>query len=537
MFLRIVEISFFALVAVLFLLRPESLARTILVPEEQPTLKAAIVTSEDGDTILVATGTYTGPNNRDLDFGNKKIVLQSMKGAATAVIDCQGTAESPHRAFWIHQGEDSTTVIKGFLIINGYAPPIGPDSASIGGAILCENNSSPTIKNCLFYDNVAESCGGALACLTGAAPRMLDCTFSSNFAQSEAGSGFAGYGGAIYCNAGNPILRNCIITSNRAHLGGGIFGDESLLDMAYCRITANVADTISTGNLIQPGGGAGLCLVQGSSGNLAYCTIDKNIALVGVAGNELWTAGGGFLAQTSSFVLQNCTFFGNVAEKSSDTLSGRGAALYTYHSTGQIANSIFANNLQAEALTFNISSPGDSIYVPELSCCDIVGNELGDWVGEIADQEGQNGNFSREPIFCNSGAGNYHLWVYSPCLPDSNSCGSLIGANDVGCLTDVDNPGDTRPADVVLKQNHPNPFNQATMIEYSTGEYAHVVITIHNLLGQRVRRLVETNQPPGFHSVIWDGRDNTGRDVAAGVYIYSLKAGPKLQTRKMIVLK
>ena len=536
MFSRIVEISVFALVAVLFFLRAESPARTILVPEEQPTLKAAIVVSEDGDTILVATGTYAGPGNCDLDFGNKKIVLQSMKGAATAVIDCQGTPQSPHRAFWIHQGEDSTTVIKGFLIINGYAPPVGPDSASIGGAILFENNSSPTISNCLFYDNVAESYGGAVGCLTGAAPRLFDCTFSSNVAQS-AEPGFAGYGGAVYCKAGNPVLRDCIVTSNRAHLGGGIFGDGSSLDLTYCRITANVADTFSSGNLIQPGGGAGLCLVQGSSGNLAHCTIDKNIALVGIAGNELWTAGGGLLAHTSSFVLQNCTFFGNAAEKSSDTLPGRGAALYSYHSPGQIVNSIFAHNLQAEALTFDISSPDDSIYVPELACCDIVGNELGDWVGEIADQEGQNGNFSREPVFCNPGNGNYHLWVYSPCLPDSNSCGLLIGANDVGCLTDVDDPGEIRPADIVLLQNHPNPFNQETMIEYSTGEFAQVVVTIHNLLGQRVRRLVETRQPPGFHSVIWDGKDNTGRDVAAGVYIYSLKAGTRQQTRKMIVLK
>ena len=68
-----------------------------------------------------------------------------------------------------------------------------------------------------------------------------------------------------------------------------------------------------------------------------------------------------------------------------------------------------------------------------LTCCDLFGNEGGDWVGDIADQASINGNISDDPLFCDLDSDDLHLMPSSPCAPvNSAGCG-LIGAMDVGC--------------------------------------------------------------------------------------------------------
>ena len=74
---------------------------------------------------------------------------------------------------------------------------------------------------------------------------------------------------------------------------------------------------------------------------------------------------------------------------------------------------------------------GSSSAVPTLSCCDIYGNEGGDWVDRIASQYGINGNISSDPLFCAPEAGDFTLHEGSPCAP-GGECG-LIGAWPVGC--------------------------------------------------------------------------------------------------------
>ena len=70
----------------------------IYVPGDQPTIQAGINAASDGDTVLVADGTYTGDGTRDIDFGGKAIILQSQNGAENCIIDCEGTEQDPHRA-------------------------------------------------------------------------------------------------------------------------------------------------------------------------------------------------------------------------------------------------------------------------------------------------------------------------------------------------------------------------------------------------------------------------------------------------------
>ena len=93
------------------------------------------------------------------------------------------------------------------------------------------------------------------------------------------------------------------------------------------------------------------------------------------------------------------------------------------------------------------------------------------------------------------------------------------------------------PQDFVLLPNYPNPFNPDTYIEYALPSDCQVTLVVYNILGQKVRTLVNEYQPAGFKSVRWDGKDDSGNLVSAGVYFYSIKAGEFSQTKKMILLK
>jgi hypothetical protein len=83
-----------------------------------------------------------------------------------------------------------------------------------------------------------------------------------------------------------------------------------------------------------------------------------------------------------------------------------------------------------------------------------------------------------------------------------------------------------------LQQNYPNPFNPTTTIEYAIGDAGHVSLKIYNILGQVVKTLVDKKQVAGAHQVDFDGRD-----LASGVYFYTLKSGSFVKTQKMVLLK
>lgn len=93
------------------------------------------------------------------------------------------------------------------------------------------------------------------------------------------------------------------------------------------------------------------------------------------------------------------------------------------------------------------------------------------------------------------------------------------------------------PNEFFLSQNTPNPFNAKTVIEYGLPEDAEVEIQITNLLGQKVSTLVSEYQTAGFKRVIWDGRDNSGRDLPSGVYFYNIRAKDFSAKKRAILMK
>ena len=88
-----------------------------------------------------------------------------------------------------------------------------------------------------------------------------------------------------------------------------------------------------------------------------------------------------------------------------------------------------------------------------------------------------------------------------------------------------------------LEQNYPNPFNPETKIRYSIPQNSNVNLTVYNMLGQIVRELVNEHQIANSYETIWDGKNSSGGIMPSAVYVFQLKAGNKIETRKLLLLK
>jgi len=209
-------------------------AKIIYVDDDGPAdfnnIQAAIDDSNDGDTIIVNPGAYTGDGNRDILFNGKAITVRSIKPSdpnivASTIIDCNGTEAEPHRGFLFNSGEEANSILDGLTITNGYA--------KYGGGISCEA-SSPTILNCTIRVCTADDSGGGI--LSGCSdPIIRNCIIERN-------RGACCYGGGVYSlgwDSVGPSFKNCIIRFNKTPNGGGIACDRATL--SNCVITGNSA--------------------------------------------------------------------------------------------------------------------------------------------------------------------------------------------------------------------------------------------------------------------------------------------------------
>ncbi len=132
-------------------------------------------------------------------------------------------------------------------------------------------------------------------------------------------------------------------------------------------------------------------------------------------------------------------------------------------------------------------------------------------------------------------------WRYSDPPPPWPDYGSEL----VGCTLDgvrygntlavTDNPN--IPKVLELCQNFPNPFNPETHVAYTLCARGQVLIRVFDLLGREIRTLVDDIQQAGTHTTTWDGRDNRGRVVGSGIYLYQLSTSGFTQARKMTLLR
>ena len=130
--------------------------------------------------------------------------------------------------------------------------------------------------------------------------------------------------------------------------------------------------------------------------------------------------------------------------------------------------------------------------------------------------------------------------------PFTESCNIYISDRSNGlsvvdfpdCGTDLESVNEIpNPKIFLLHSGYPNPFNPIITLRYDLPEQSFVTLTIYNLMGRKVTQLVNTTQEAGFRSVQWDATDMDGKPVSAGVYLYQIRSGEFVQTKKMVLLK
>ena len=227
-------------------------ATIINVPVDQPTIQAGITAATNIDTVLVQPGTYEeniNYNGKLITVGSLFLTTADTSYISSTIID--GDLNGSVVTF--SNSEDSTAVLCGFTITNGYREE--------GGGILCTGvSTNPILKNLIVTENEASDIGGGLYCQSGN-PSIENVIISDNHAGSA--------GGGIYCSYSSPSLENVTITGNYAvSASGGIECDTASPSLKYVSITNNFAEW----------GGGGMCCLYGSNPVLEYVTIANNYA-------------------------------------------------------------------------------------------------------------------------------------------------------------------------------------------------------------------------------------------------------------------
>jgi len=93
------------------------------------------------------------------------------------------------------------------------------------------------------------------------------------------------------------------------------------------------------------------------------------------------------------------------------------------------------------------------------------------------------------------------------------------------------------PTEFALQQNYPNPFNPSTKIRYDVPKETRVTLTVYNVIGQEIAKLVDEVQSAGYKSVEWDTRVSDGKEISSGVYFYTMKADDFVMTRKLVLIR
>ena len=309
-------------------------------------IQQAIDEAMGGDTIVLSTGVFRGPGNRDLDFHGKDLIVRGSDPDDPAtivatVLDCEGAVANPHRGFVFRSGESAASVVAGITITGGYAPAeeVWPGRFDVaGGGVLC-HDASPTIEKCRIINNRAGvddelatygARGGGICCVRSAT-RIIDSEISDNEAYGYEYYSGSALGGGVYCGDGVE-LRGCRIAGNAATncdsgaSGGGLYCAGAAI-VTHCEITGNdtrecnfgtygggvycigdtqitycsITDNYSSGSNCSVGGGGGVAFGSQSNGRLANCS---------VVGNFGGDNGGGVLCHASP-VIEDCVIAEN----------------------------------------------------------------------------------------------------------------------------------------------------------------------------------------------------------------------------------
>ncbi|MCP4582566.1 MAG: hypothetical protein GY839_13235, partial [candidate division Zixibacteria bacterium] len=395
--------------ALIFICFASVSATIINVPADQTSIQQGIDASLNGDTVLVQPGTYF----ENINFNGHSIVLGSLflttddtSYISTTVID----ANFSGRVVVFENDEDSTTVIVGFTIQNGYYP-------GHGGGILCDSTSPAIIHNKIMSNETYtyEGHGAGIYC-SYSNSLISDNLISENVALD-------GTGGGIICVQSNILIISNSFISNIAERSGAIDYCGDGVDIIDNTISNNVSTRGPGGIGNGCGGGGGIISGNYISGNAGgdlfgpggiLCsqdTIRNNI----IIGNSSLSEGGAIMAMDGALIefniivgntavngagihaadpciIKNNTITGNIAEN----VGGAIACMY-FVSDPVIKNTICWDNSPNEIYTHESAEP-------VFTYCNIQGGYEGE------------GNIDCLPMFCDSKNGNYHIADVSCCV-------------------------------------------------------------------------------------------------------------------------
>jgi hypothetical protein len=364
----------------------------------------------------------------------------------------------------------------------------GPSNAGV------QLRGNAVMDHCLIDNNTTAGAspggvmGGGIGILSGAST-LIGCDITNNY------SGGSGGGIAYVSNDPGGLIQNCYISGNTAA------GDEGL--------------------------GGGVLVSSLASVEMTGCMILDNET------TGPWCDGGGLYVKFASIDMSNCTVYGNTVGGTYGSAGNIGlSVLETPPRPISIASTIIAGATAGQGLWCS----SDTTSLITVSCCDVYGNAGGDAIcgGTVTDC------FSLDPLFCDVGAGNFHVDDASPCAPGNHpsgpgTCGDgLIGARTAGCDSDVP---ETIAGRGMLLGNQPNPFERGTTIAFALAEGADVTLDIFDPSGRRIARLREGWLPAGRHQADWDGRTLEGGEAGSGVYFYRLRAGDLEESLRMLRLR
>ncbi len=449
----------------------------------QPAISAAPC---EHDVVQVLPGMYTGTQNKNLDFGSRNLTLEATGDPGNTFIDCGFSG----RGIYLHGGQDTTTVISGFTIAAGN--PSG--TFTYGGGIFCDG-ASPKLEDMAIVESQA-TYGAGIAWLE-ASPRLRDVAIIHNTASD--------YGGGIFASKDSMggRLEDVHITDNSAGLlGGGIYDTYNTFSLYDCFIH---------GNSSQGGGGM---YIGRSAPNIVRAQIQWNTAS---------TSGGAlFIPYESEAQITRSNIIHNTTSNASY------GAIQSNDSQPTIAQCIIGYNWGGGG-GLQCTGPKLPTTYHSLSYANAGGDSL---CGTHHD------NLFRDPYFCDEPGEDLTLHSDSPCLPAYNPWSVQMGVyGDGGCGYAGIDEGQ-QVSVLSLGRPAPNPAPGSVSIDYETPRSQGAFrVAVYSPAGRLVKVL--TDGPPDASSgrLVWDGTDETGNEVASGVYFVRATYGADTVARKLVVLR
>ena len=464
-------------------------ATTINIPADYSTIQAGIDASSDGDTVLVAEGTYTeniNYNGKNIVVGSLYLTTSDSSYISSTIID----GDSSGSIVVFESFEDSTAVLNGFTFQD-----IIFDSGDEPQTIININESSPKIINNRF-DN--------FYLFQGVESAVIYCENSNSFIMNnEFTNGSLGNG---YVLGGYILSKNSNLTIKNNRIENGYVG---FAEPSGYIVSVNSENIIESNIIIYP--------------SMGYCVICAAISIL----------------DGSNCIIRNNLIFQAYGDGFGAVVASE--SQYVSHNNTFISNSVGYANLSSDGIVSNdiIYGSSNTVYLDESSTIQVSYSDIdGGWEGE--------GNIDTDPLFVAPDSGDFHLQATSPCI-DAGDPSSPLDPDgtiaDMGAFyfeqTTVGFHEDLviLPNKIYLYQNHPNPFNPVTTLRYDLPEDAMVNITIYDMMGRQISTLVNSQENAGFKSVRWNATNNAGAPVSAGLYLYTIQAGEFRQTKKMVLLK